>query len=164
MTTAQILPTLIVPLIVWRVYRRVRRNIGRQPLRPGRLLFTTIFFSVIIGLIALSALRSPPSLAALGGGLLCAVPLGLVALRLTRFEVAADGKFYTPNTVIGLGVTLLFIGRLAYRMVTLRGAAPDAGSSPAMFQSPLTLFFFGVTAGFYVNYSLGIRLHRWEKA
>src|SRR6185295_18992858 len=113
MTASQLVPVLLVPLVLWRVYARIRRNFGRQPFRPKRLVGTTIFLSIITTLIGLRALRTVSavdSLGALGGGLLLAVPLALLALRLTRFETAADGKFYTPNTTIGLAVTLLFVG------------------------------------------------------
>ena len=37
MTSTQLVPALIIPFIAWRVYRRVRRNIGRQQFRPAKL-------------------------------------------------------------------------------------------------------------------------------
>jgi hypothetical protein len=158
MTTAQLVPALLVPLVVWRVYVRLRRNIGRQPFRPGRLIFAAVFFSVVLTLVALAARHSLDLIRALGGGFALALVLGLVALRLTRFEVTAEGKFYIPNTAIGLGITLLFIGRLAYRIVVLMEASAAGSPQPPMFQSALTLFVFGITAGYYVTYSLAVFL------
>ena len=117
-----------------------------------------VFFSIVTALVAFGATRYPTTLLALGGGLAIAVPLGLLALRLTKFETSADGNFYTPNTTIGLVVTLLFVGRIVYRIVTLVGTPRTEGMPPSMFQSPLTLLVFGVTAGYYITYYLGIYL------
>ena len=163
MTAAQVLPTLVVPLIVWRVYARVRRTIGRQHFRAGRSWTSVITFGALAVLVGLSALRSPAALGGLGIGVALAVPLGLVALRLTRFEIGANEKFYVPNSVIGIGVTVLFVGRLTYRMATVASATHGAfGVPPTMAQSPLTLALFGLTAGYYVTYSAGLLLHKWE--
>ena len=164
MTTAQILPTLIIPLVLWRVYARVRRSVGRQPLRPRRLVGGAIFFSVITALIAVGAARYPSALGALGAGLLFAMPLGMLALRLTRFDLSAQEKFYTPNTTIGLAVTLLFVGRIVYRVVTLVSATPTEGVPPSVFQNPLTLGVFGITAGYYITYYIGVFLRSREES
>lgn len=156
MTAAQIVPAIVVPLIVWRIYLRVRRNIGRQHWRPGRLIASAVIFSVVATLIGLAAFRSPAALAALGGGLIVGAGVAMIALKLTRFETVASEKYYTPNTVIGVGVTLLLIGRLVYRIIFLSSAAADRASAPQFFQSPVTLGIFGVTAGFYIAYALGV--------
>jgi hypothetical protein len=158
MTTAQVIPALVIPLVLWRVYSRVRKNIGRQPLRPRRLVVAVIIFSLVTLLVGLGAARYPSALAALGGGLALAVPLGLFALRLTRFELGAEEKFYTPNAIIGIAVTLLFIGRLAYRISTIFTAPPIDGPPPSTFQNPLTLVVFGITAGYYITYYTGVFL------
>jgi hypothetical protein len=118
----------------------------------------TIFLGVFTALIALAATRFPSALAALGGGLLLALPLGLLGLRLTRFELSAEEKFYTPNTILGVAVTLLFVGRIVYRMVALFGPDRAAGMPPSPFQNPLTLFIFGLTAGYYITYNVGVFL------
>ncbi|HWA85889.1 MAG TPA: hypothetical protein VG710_06685 [Opitutus sp.] len=162
MTAAQIVPTLVVPFIAWRVYSRVRRTIGRQHFRAGRSWTSVIIFSLLTVLIALSALHSPAALGGLGLGVVLAVPLGIVALRLTRFEADAAGKYYVPNPVIGVGVTLLFLGRLAYRMATAMGGAAAVVGAPRVAQSPLTLALYGLTAGYYVTYSAGLLRHKWD--
>ncbi len=129
MTSKQLVPALIVPLVAWRVYSRVRRNIGRQPFRPARLKVSIAIFSVISALFAFAALTYPPVLAALGGGLLLSVLLAWLGLRLTKFETTPEGKFYTPNTALGVAVIVLFVGRLVYRVFALYGA-PDPQSPP----------------------------------
>jgi hypothetical protein len=156
MTTSQLVPVLLVPLLIWRIYSRVRRNVGRQPYRANRLLGAAIFFSVMTALLGLAAAASHAALGALGAGLLVAFGLGALALHLTTWENSAAGEFYTPNRTIGLAVTLLFIGRIVYRIATTVGVPVDPASRPALFQSPITLLIFGVTAGYYITYYFGL--------
>ena len=72
-------------------------------------------------------------------------------------------SFYTPNTALGVGISALFLGRIAYRFLVLY-AAPDLQTSqaPLPFQSPLTFFLFGLSAGYFIAYQTGvlIRSHR----
>ena len=100
------IPPLIVTLVVWRMYLRVRRSIGRQPLQPKRLIFRIGIFSIVTVMIAFTGLAEPKVLLGFIGGALLGVPLAFLGLRLTRFEATAEGKFYTPNTHIGIGVLL----------------------------------------------------------
>jgi hypothetical protein len=161
-TARQVVPTILLALLAWRVYARLRRNIGRQPFHPGRLTVSVTLFSVVVVLFSLGGLAHPPVLAALAGGLALAIPIALYGLTLTRFEDTPQGKFYTPNTALGLGVSVLFLGRLAYRFFVLH-AAPGLQTVQAQppFQSPLTYFLFGLSAGYFIVYQSGLLLrHR----
>lgn len=159
MTTSQLMPALIIPFVLWRVYSRVRRNIGRQPFRSGRLKFGAIFFSGLILLISVACFPFPTVLAALGGGVAVGAALGVLGLRLTRFEKSGEQIFYIPNSILGISITLLFIGRLAYRIAFLVSAGPGEAARSSMVQNPLTLAFFGLTAGYYVVYNIGVLIH-----
>jgi len=156
MKPAQLVPAIILPLIAWRMYVRVRRNIGRQPLQPKRTMVRIVIFSVITALIALSGLAYPPDLIGLAAGLLLGVPLALLGLHLTKFEFTPTGKFYIPNTAIGVTLSVLFVGRLIYRIIVLSEGNTYNPSSPEMFHSPLTLSIFGLTAGYYIAYYIGV--------
>ena len=163
MTSRQLVPLMVIPFIAWRVYMRARRNIGRQLFRPTRLKVSIGIFSVVTVLFALGGLDFPPVLAALAGGLVVSLPLAWWGLHLTKFEDTPQGKFYTPNTALGVAVTALFIGRILYRILVV-AVAPDlqTASAPLPFQSPLTFFLFGLSAGYYIAYQSGvlIRSHR----
>lgn len=150
-------PALVLPFIAWRVYARVRRNIGEQPLRPTQLVVRAVIFGVITAVLALLAWRNGAALAGLAGGLAAGVPLAWLGLRLTRFETNERGHFYTPNTYIGVALSLLLVARLAYRFVQLFAAAKAFGAPPpGTLWSPLTLGVFGLLAGYYVAYSIGV--------
>jgi hypothetical protein len=150
----------IVVLIVWRMQRRLRRLIGRQPLSPRRPWVTVVAFPVLLGFMALSPHSQPLADAALAGGVVLGIALGIVGLRLTRFEVTPEGLFYTPSAHLGVALSLVLVARLAYRFaVTGFPGSPDA-PPPAASLTPLTLFIFGTLAGYYVTYAAG--LLRWS--
>jgi hypothetical protein len=157
-----ITPILIGALVVWGIWRRMRRTFGRQSVQPARMgLRIGILTLAGVAVLVTSGLRSPQMLEALVGGLLCGAALAYLGLRHTRFEVTTEGRFYTPHTYIGLAVMLLFLGRLAYRFLYLSigtGGMPPAGPNfAATYQrSPLTLGVFGVLLGYYVLYYVGI--------
>jgi hypothetical protein len=84
-------------------------------------------------------------------------------LQLTRFEFTESGHFYTPNLYLGLGLTSLLAGRIIYRLLVLNSGAPSPGNSqPQFMQSALTLYLFGVTAGYYLAYYGGVLLRRFR--
>lgn len=95
-----------------------------------------------------------------GAGLFGGVVLAVIGLRLTKFEATPEGRFYTPNGWIGLGVTALFLGRLAARFFTMSEGmiAAQAGAPPfaGLQRSPLTLALFLLLAGYYVAYFAGV--------
>jgi hypothetical protein len=151
----------LVGLFAWGGYRRVRRNIGRQPLHPRRAITSIVILSVVSVLIIGMSLQNTNSLLGFGGGLLPGALLGFVGLRLTRFETTDEGHFYTPNTHIGVALSVLFVGRFAYQHMP--GTVATAQNPAAPFQSPLTLFILGLTVGYYIVYQTGILVHNHDK-
>jgi len=158
MPSAHYFTILMIGLFAWGGYRRVRRNIGQQPLHPRRAITSIIILSTISVVIISLSLSSPRLLLGFGGGVLPGALLGLLGLRLTRFETNAAGHFYTPNTHIGVALSVLFIGRMAYRLMVLGGTASPQNHAPP-FQSPLTLFILGLTVGYYLVYQTGLLVH-----
>lgn len=153
-----LVPALALPYIAWRVYRRFHRNVGRQQVHPGRLITGIVIFSLIGALLLFLSLASGRMLAGIGGGLALGALLALVGLRLTRFEVGASKPhFYTPNTYLGVALTLLLAGRVLYRVGVLYFSDPAvAGNSPAFMQSPFTMLVIGLTAGYYIAFNSGV--------
>jgi len=154
-------PYLIAALVVWGVYRRMRRSFGRQRVREGLMWLRVGLFTLIAALAAVSVARDVDVLGALLAGIACGALLGYIGLKYTKFEVVPGGRFYTPHAYIGLVVTALFLGRIVYRFLGVyNGVAPPAAaghSLAAAYQhSPLTLAIFGVLVGYYVLYYVGI--------
>jgi hypothetical protein len=120
-----------------------------------------IILALVVAVFMMAAMHSPPALQAAAGGLAAGVLLGVLGVRLTRFESDAQGRYYTPNSYIGGAVTLLLVTRLAYRMFSVYSMpqlAPPPGTDPfaAMTQSPLTLIFVMLTVGYYLTYTAGV--------
>ncbi len=162
MSSAHFVPILLVGLFAWSIYRRVRRNIGRQKLHPRRAITSIVILSVASVLILGTSLQNTNLLLGFGGGLLPGVLLGFIGLHLTRFETTDEGHFYTPNTHIGLALSLLLIGRIAYRFMVFRDISAAPNHPPPM-QSPLTFFIIGLTAGYYIVYQTGLFIHNRDK-
>lgn len=163
MSPAPVIPIVFGGLIVWSVYRRIRRNIGRQKLQPRRAVTSIVILSVCSVLVAASSVRHPNVLLGFGAGLLPGIALGFFGLRLTRFETTDEGHFYTPSAHIGVAISVLFIGRLLYRMMVLPGFSTASAQMPPPTLNPLTLLIFGLLAGYYLTYQTGILIHSHDK-
>jgi cytochrome b561 len=107
---------------------------------------------------------APQGLAALAAGTVAGIGLAVWGLRLTRFENAPDGFFYTPNAHIGIALSLLLFARVGYRLYTLSAlAGPEMGQTMQAFgRSPLTLVILGTMLGYFASYAIG--LLRWRRA
>jgi hypothetical protein len=156
-----ITPVVMAALVIWAIYRRMRRTFGRQKVSEKRIWVRVSIFTLIGGIYLVASLRHAPLLGALLGGLVCGAALGYLGLRHTQFEVTPEGDFYTPHTYIGLTVTALFLGRILYRFLALNVGAQNVASADqnpfAGYQSsPLTTAIFGVLVGYYVLFYLGV--------
>ena len=159
----------IAVLVVLILYRRFRRLFGRQRVQPTRMKFRIGVLVVVGFMVLLRALAHPQMGGAIALGLAAGVALALAGLKWTRFENTPQGRFYTPHSMIGLALSALLIGRLAYRFVVLRpvlSAAHQAGANPYMaFQrSPLTTAIFALFIGYYVTYYVGVLMRSKDVA
>ena len=159
--TATLVLLALIPLILWRVYSRVRRLVGRQRLSRVRPWITLALFPLIIALLAWLAWPHAEPLAWLGGGLIGGAALAVFGLRMTRFEPTKEGLFYTPNLHLGIALSLLFVGRIAYRVVEVAVLGHPNGAIDFA-KSYVTLSIFGLLAGYYIAYAAG--LVRWRFA
>jgi hypothetical protein len=162
MSSPHFATALIIGIFAWSIYRRVRRNIGRQPLHPRRAIKSIAILSLVSALIVGTSLQNTNLLLGFGGGLLPGALLGFIGLRLTRFETTDEGHFYTPNTHIGVALSLLLVGRMFYRFWQVRDIATAPHYPPPM-QSPLTFFIIGLTVGYYIVYQIGVLIHNHDK-
>ncbi|MDB6021304.1 MAG: putative rane protein [Pedosphaera sp.] len=150
-------PLLLMGFVGWRMIQRVRRNIGRQPLQPKRMIARIVIFAVVALLFGAISLLHTELMLGFGAGLVLGVPLALVGLRLTRFEATPEGHFYTPNTYIGVALSVLLVVRLFCRMFKLYSVSETTGLTYAKVgQSALTLFLFGLLASYYIAYFTGV--------
>jgi hypothetical protein len=153
---------VLMPLLVWRIYARLKRAMGRSRSQLWRHWCAAVLLPLAVLGLALAASSDMLAASCLGAGALAGAWLGVWGIKLTRFEHTDKGWFFTPNLHLGLVVTMLFIARLLYRGLELyvnsRALAP--AQLQDFSQSPLTLLSFGLLAGYYCSYGAG--LVRWR--
>lgn len=160
------LPLAMIPVVAFIVWRRVRMQFGPQPIRRKRMIARIAIFAVIGSLVGLAAIHDVRLLGGLAGGVVAGAALGLLGLRLSRFEVnPVKGDCYVPNPYIGVLVTALLLIRLLWRFAMLSpqlqdptGATPPV-HGPDIGQSPLTLAMLGLFVGYYICYYAGLLIH-----
>jgi hypothetical protein len=164
MTTIALL--VLVPLLVWRIYSRLKRMLARQESMLWRHWLSAIAFPVLLGWLALSMLNNVLGLSCLAGGALAGVWLGVFGLKGTRFETQGRRYFFTPNLRIGLAVFMLFAARILYRGLELymvsRVETPNLMSQTEFVQSPATASLIGLLAGYCASFSIGML--RWRRS
>jgi hypothetical protein len=165
LTIGQIKPLLlgiITVLVIWRIYIRVRRIVGRQKFSPIRSWVSVCFFPILIAMLLVGTFTHPLLSLSELVGVAIGVALGIYGLRHTKFEGSSDGHFYTPGAHIGIALALLFIGRVAYKLIHKYLLTSGYTQSPTeLMGSPLTLFIIGTVAGYFATYAFG--LLRWRR-
>jgi hypothetical protein len=160
---SQIGPFLLAALVVFAIYRRLRRSFGRQELRPKRMILRIVLLTVIFVALLPMAFRSGQFLGAELAGVVLGVALGSWGAAQTRFQMYQERLHYVPHTYTGIAVSLLFLGRMVFRFVQAYTVAhapqvaaatdPSQGFAPAsMVRSPLTVGILFVLVGYYVYY------------
>ena len=142
-------PYLIAATVGFSIYRRIRSHFGRQPWRPKRTIARVVVLSLFLTMLALAAVLKPVENWGIGVGALIGVALGVVALRLMRFDTIGGQPGYTPNPWIGAALTGLLVGRMAWRFVSGGFTTPQSSS-------PLTLAIAAAVLTFYVVQGVGL--------
>jgi hypothetical protein len=162
---------VMLPVLAWLVWRRVRRQFGRQPIQRKRMIFRIVLFSVIGAALALSGLQRIELAEGLAGGVLIGAALGLLGLRLTRFEAdPVKGDCYVPNPWIGALLTVLLLGRLGWRLMVVWPQMQHAPVAVGQIDAypmqpmggaltPLTMLVIGLLVGYYIAYFSGLLIH-----
>jgi hypothetical protein len=163
MLPTPIVAAVVAPLVLWRVYSRIKRLTSRQQSKTWRHRTTLVFFPLLVLCLAAGAvLTGALPLIALAAGLPLGVVLGHIAIGKTRFEQVGDLYYFTPHARIGMLIALLFLGRMAYRAYEYY--ALGALQHHEFVTSPLTLFIFGLLAGYYMRYAFGLLAWRRKAA
>lgn len=153
-----------IAFVLFILYRRVRRNFGRQRLRRGYMIFRMVLLCVVGVLLLIPTFFSTElAVMTLVGG---AIGLGLAmwAAKHTRFLNEDGVLYYIPHSYTGIIVTALFVGRLAYRFFVLSQGGHglmtadtqmgpgDFGGMSNIYHNPVTRLVFFILIGYYVYY------------
>jgi hypothetical protein len=153
-------PIMVGAVVLWALYRRVRRSFGRQAINPVRLRMRIGLLVLIGGLLLVGSVRQFALLASLLGGAGCGAAFAYLGLRHTKFETSQEGCFYTPHTYLGLLLTAVFVGRILFRVLPGLAAAPatlaPGTTLPVAALNPATLATLGLLLGYYLRYCAGV--------
>jgi hypothetical protein len=163
MLPTPVVAAVIAPFVLWRVYSRVKRLTSRQRSKTWRHRTTLVFFPLLLlALAAASVQTGPIALAGLAAGLPLGLVLGRIAIGRTRFEQVGAEFYFTPHAPIGMLIALLFMGRMGYRAYEYFALGSFAHHE--FVTSPLTLFIFGLLAGYYMSFAFGLLAWRRRTA
>jgi hypothetical protein len=154
---------LLVPLLVWRIYSRLKTLMGRNPSQLWRHYAYGLLPLLLVGLLAARLVDTPIALLALVAGAAAGAALAFRGFKRSRLENTLQGFFYTQDLRTGVVISMLFIGRLMHRAFELYLQMHDhIPLPPEMFhQMPLTTGLFGLLAAYYGAYHL--LLARWRR-
>jgi hypothetical protein len=150
---------ILVPILTWRIYNRVKSRMTRQRSIVSRHYTGLLVFFGMVAVPA-SEMSDPVAIAALAAGTAAGLALGFYGLRVTRFEETEEGYFFTPNARLGTLVAMALVARVLYLGILIYANKGSNMPTPRITDSPLTMLTVGLAAGYFWMYSLG--LLRWR--
>ncbi len=153
---------VLAPLLVWRIYSRVKGMLTRQRSIMQRHYIGVGVFSALV-LVAGSELVSYlPSLAWLVVGVVGGIAYAVFGLKKTRFETVQEGYFFTPPKRLGLFVAMQFVAAMMYVGFEIFANQGTGLPTPKVTDYVFTMPSMGLMAGYFGTYSAG--LLRWRRA
>jgi hypothetical protein len=150
----------LVPLLVWRIYARLKNQMTRQRSIVSRHYTGLIVFTALVFVPGTELGDRPFELAALAAGALAGIALGTYGLRRTRFEDTPEGYFFTPPSRMGILVAMLLVARVIYLGIEIYMNQGSSRPNPRFSDSPITMLCVGITAAYFATFALG--LLRWR--
>ena len=160
LTATTIALLVLTPILVWRVYARLKTQMQRQRSILARHYTGIFVFLAMIAVPASELLGNLVSLGALAVGVAGGIGYGAWGLKLTRFDETDEGYFFTPNARLGILVAMLFAARVLYIGFELYANQGSTAPTPRFTDSPLTMLVVGLTGAYFATYSTGIL--RWR--
>jgi len=164
LTVTTVVLLILIPLLVWRIYSRLKMVFVRQESAMWRHWAGAVFFPISLASAASSMVNNTLSLSLLGAGVLLGGWLAVFALKNTRFEVNRHGYFFTPPMRMAMVICLLFVARVLQIGVEFyinrQSEFPKIILHDAVMQHPTTVIPFGLLAGYFGLYSIG--MVRWR--
>ena len=155
-------PYLATAGIGWLYYRRIRRSFGRQSWQPGRTIARLVLVSVVALALASAAVFLPHVGLGIGIGAIAGAALAVLALKHTHAQVIDGQRYYTPKPWIGGGLTVLLLGRLAWRWS--QGTFSGGSAQAAQQASPLTMGIAATLIAYSLVYGIGLLLRMRQLA
>jgi hypothetical protein len=161
MTLTTLALIFLLPLLVWRIHSRLKKQMTRQRSILSRHYTGLLVFAAIVVVPITELIDRPLSLAALAAGAIAGIGLGSYGLRRTRFEDTSEGYYFTPPSRMGILIALLLVARVLYLGIEIYMNQGSSQPNPRFSDSPLTMFCVGLTGAYFATFSAG--LMRWRQ-
>ncbi|MFK3739794.1 hypothetical protein [Massilia sp. TN1-12] len=154
---------ILIPVLVWRIYSRLKSQMTRQRSIMSRHYTGLLVFGALVLVPAASLLDRPYGLVALAGGAVMGVLLGRYGLRRTRFEDTDEGYYFTPDRRLGVLVGMVLVARIIYLGIEIYMNQGSNLPNPRITDSPVTMYCLGLTGAYFAAYSFGLMRWRQQK-
>jgi hypothetical protein len=158
-TTAALI--LLVPVLVWRIYQRVKSQMTRQRSILSRHYTGLLVFGAMVLVPLTQLLDRPLALAALAAGAIAGLALGSYGVRKTRFEDTPEGYYFTPPMRMGILVAMLLVARVIYLGIEIYMNQGSSRPNPRFSDSEATMFCVGLAGAYFATFSA--TLMRWRQ-
>ena len=152
---------ILIPVLVWRIYSRLKTQMTRQRSIMSRHYTGLLVFGALLLVPAANVLDRPYALLALAGGAVMGVLLGVYGLRRTRFEDTNEGYYFTPDQRLGVLVGMVLVARVIYLGLEIYMNQGSNQPNPRFTDSPVTMYCLGLSAAYFATYSAA--LMRWRQ-
>lgn len=152
----------LAPVLVWRIYSRIKAQMTRQRSIMQRHYTGLGVFTAMALVPASQFLGQPALLAWLSIGVIGGIAYGVWGLKLTRYETTREGYFFTPNARLGLIIAMLFVACLMYIGFEIYANQGSGKPTPKVTDYPFSLPALGLVAGYFATYSAGLLRWRWK--
>lgn len=152
---------VIIVLVLFGLYRRVRRTVGFQPLVRGQITTRVVIFSVLAVVILAEGIVNPISYVFDVIGIIIGGFIAYVSARTTKFEIRNGRWGYLQHFWVGMGLLVLFIGRLVFRFIEVSQSVGNLqytqgpGQTSVVSQSfsdPWTAGILMLLVAYYIGY------------
>ncbi|MES2296171.1 MAG: hypothetical protein V4582_03975 [Pseudomonadota bacterium] len=152
---------LLTPLLVWRLYLRVKGMMARQRSLESRHWTGMIVALTIVIVLGSGLAGTPEALGWFALGSAVGVGYGIWGLRLTRFEDTPNGYFFKPNARLGTVMAMALAARFMYLAAETYVNQGSGLPAPKFMDTMLTPLAVSMVAAYFGTYSAG--LLRWRR-
>ncbi|QGZ40986.1 hypothetical protein IP92_03705 [Pseudoduganella flava] len=157
---------ILIPLLIWRVYSRLRQFFVRQESLMWKHWTGAGFFGIVLLASAIALREDVLALSSLAAGALAGGWLGYFTLKKTRFETVGRRYFFKPYDRFGILVCMLFAARVLHIGIELymnrQSDFPVPITREMVLRHPLSCLALGLLAGYLATFSAGML--RWRRA
>lgn len=162
MSMSTIALLLLTPLLVWRIYTRIKGLMVRQRSIMQRHYTGAGVFTAVVLVTASQLMYQLGSLAWLAVGTVGGIAYGVWGLKLARFEVVKEGYFFTPNARLGIVIAMLFVASVLYVGFEIYANQDTGLPTPRVSDYIFFMPSLGLMCGYFGTFSAGLLRWRWQ--